>query len=191
MKVIRSFDDVSRALQAIELELFKIKTRDVDMSNRRVVNTSASRKGEDYVNRRELLQFLAAARGAQAGAGDGGGGGIECCTFGIGINTDLAVGEDITPHHIVTFNATIGGIYLNCKQPPIGAAIKGRIVKNYGTEDTIIAEFEYDGTHEVIKLETILVASLAELDFLTVHIDQIGSEFGGSGLVIKLKYTPS
>lgn len=192
MRSLKDLRDVEAELARLDRVIVALTTQDIDLSKRRIKNASPSKDPFDYVTRRELLQFLSETQDDNGPKASGSSGGVECCVFGLGINTSLITGEDLPPHHIVTFNATITGIYLNCKVPPSGASILGQIVKNYGgVNAAIIADFEYTGEQIVVKLDEVLITSLQEMDFLTCHLSQVGSEIAGGSLVVKIKYIPS
>jgi hypothetical protein len=57
MRVAQSFDDVNAILRDVFATLDNLRTRDLDMAKRRVVNASPSQNEYDYVVRKELEQF--------------------------------------------------------------------------------------------------------------------------------------
>lgn len=57
MKTVHSFDDVNVILKDIHDQLDALRTRDIDLKNRRVRNAAPSLEEHDYVIRKELVEL--------------------------------------------------------------------------------------------------------------------------------------
>ena len=57
MRLVKSFDDVNSILKDLNDKLDLLRTRDIDMKGRRVVNMSPSQNADDAVTRKELAIY--------------------------------------------------------------------------------------------------------------------------------------
>jgi acetate kinase len=57
MRVARTLDDVNVILREISNQLEKLRTGNIDMTGRRVINAGSSVKESDYVTRKELVEL--------------------------------------------------------------------------------------------------------------------------------------
>lgn len=198
MRSIRTLLDVEAQLKEFEHALDMLRSSDIDMRKRRVVNASPSVDPYDYVVRAELLeQPLVASRtvvrtgGVSTPSPD-----FDYCVFGLGVNSEITVGTDQTPHHIVAapftssgHSATLVKVYAQAKVPSQGADILFSVYKNKGVDDVKMFDMTIPFNNFTVQtLETFDSTHLEDEDFLSIDVLEIGCAFPGSDLYVKLKY---
>lgn len=215
--MIRSLEDARREIEALQSKIARLETLDIDLSKRRIVNASPSKNLDDYVIRRELKELIASNSPQQISSprnvtttGDL----YDRAIFGLGINTILEPGTDVTPAHICVYpadeeedregkEAVLLAAFAIAKQPPEGSNLKIEIWKNlqyqniqdHPQERLIILElptgwenitfFGPGSLQSPIQFE---VTRLIHRDTIHVTIDQVGSQVAGSGVYIRLMY---
>lgn len=99
----------------------------------------------------------------------------------------LGTGTDLTPIILVGQDRVITKVFLQVKDAPTGSALRVDLNKNgsdsiFGTPDYVeISDGDTTGSSTDMDSTN---AVLSAGDYLTVDIDQIGSDFGGSDLTI-------
>lgn len=208
----RTLDDVVRELDILKRKVQLLETDDIDMRKRRVVNASPSAKLDDYVIRRELEDFKQlAASVSSVSSGSTSGSAYDRAIFGLGVNTIIDVGTDVTPSHICTFpadtevarvgkEAKILALFAKAKQPPAGSDLKLELWKNYDQQNLqdhpreLIIDFPMKQGFDLVTLFgpgfefEFDVTKLIHLDTIHVHVIQVGSQVSGSGVYLKLLY---
>lgn len=192
MRPVVTLRDAEELIKELELELHKLKTRDIDMNKRRIINASPSKTAYDYVVRAELEAFketAAAPRERVINVTTIAKPDFDYAVFGIGINSTIIVGNDVTPRHIVmepfssgAHSAQLLKVYAQMKTP--GGALEFRVWKNGGTQLFEMTVPSGDGS--VITLDTFDNDALVDEDYLGVDILSMGGS--PNGLYIKLKY---
>lgn len=66
MRNVTNFDDCNVLFREVFGELDKLRSQDIDMQKRRVVNASPSQKTYDYVVRKELLDIIGKGGGTES-----------------------------------------------------------------------------------------------------------------------------
>jgi len=106
----------------------------------------------------------------------------------IHVNGGLAVDTDVSPQILFGGAVTITAVYVRVRTAPDGAAIRVDLNKN-GGDNSIFGTNDYveiaDGANAGNKSDMDATNSvLSAGDYLTVDIDQVGSDTAGADLVI-------
>jgi len=130
-----------------------------------------------------LFLLIAAAAPAQW-FGGGGAKRIERATFVLCNGIPCSVGSDLTNHYIVTSPGKIKSCYLTAKTPPTGVSLLFAVLKNgstniFGATPVGLAP----GAQGPLKISFTPV-SVAELNYLTVNITQVGSGAPGQDVTL-------
>ncbi len=186
MKALRTFLDVETAFKEFETKLNSLLTRDIDMQQRRVINAHPSIKPDDYVIRRELdtaIEQVIQEEDRVAGSSSD----YDVGAFGIAINTELNVGIDVCPHHIVVHptGGTVQKVYAQAKTPSVGADIK---ISLYVRSNLICQITIPANSSAVVTSTTIPYSTLVDGDDISCDVDQVGSSVKGGTIIIKFRY---
>lgn len=104
IRTVKSIEDVNNSLREIYDFMDRWDTKTIDLGGRRVKNAGMSKDPFDYVVRRELERFEGAAEPAKQKkqAVPSSIANYDKVTFGIAVQADLEVGDDLTPPFIWT-----------------------------------------------------------------------------------------
>ena len=166
-----------------------IVTEDQDFNAHRLKNVGYPADLGDAVNLEFLRNMLGRAAFPTSKRG-GGGLGIfyDKATFGLAVESNLAIKNDTNPHYIVACNAmTLVTIYAKAKVAPVGQAAIFRIKKNgssiLSTNFTIP-----DGSTAVQTWSTFDDTTFNLNDIITIDTVQIGSSVPGSTVTVVMKF---
>lgn len=195
MRPIKTFADAQAALVDLENKVtaFGIAADGLaDFKQRRLTNVSPSVDRNDVVIRAELTKAIEQKAVTQQG------GLFWAASFGLAVNTDIAIGDDITPRHIAMYplgggsdkSATMKVIGSVITQPPVGTSIKVDIIRNFGeVSATKICTIErLENIDDVQTSTTFDDTQLSDGDTLTASVTQVGSVIPGGTLYIKITY---
>ncbi len=201
MRSITSLKDAEIGLKYLEDQIRLLSTGDLDFKQRRIKNASPSQSPNDYVVRRELLQAVQGQQSARADNPVIVGGDFTKGVFGLGINRDLVIGDDVCPRHIVTAPvdsgwdaqaAKITRVYAQSVEYAVGADIKFECWRDLGglreikLFDMTIAE--QDDTVNLLEVVDMDEVDLIDSDTISFNLTQIGSSVSGRRLYVAIVY---
>lgn len=193
MKKIENLRDVESVLRDLEQRFNRWETTDIDLKGRRI-RGAPSRHPSDYVTRAELFRAigdLGAAPFTPQAVSEGDG--YWTGTFGVGINTELLVQDNIAPPHLVVESGVIDRIAWRLKQPAGGSSVifELHVNSNNVTRERLIrVEIEAGDTFMHVQ-DNVLAFDRRALDlnsWVELDIKQVGSSVVGGSLVVKFRY---
>lgn len=195
MRAIRELKDAETAIRELYDKLSVLETQDIDMRKRRVVNASPSKHGSDYITRDELRKAIGetATKTEETAASEN----FDECIFGLGVNTDIAVGNDVAPKHIVSapftdpasHTATIEKVYGAADPVPLGQDIIVKVNRIRNDISTQLFEFTLvQNDDNVQTLATFDEDELIDEDMISIDVTQIGSTVVGGNFYLKIIY---
>ena len=191
--MIQTFKDVENEIHKMRNELDQFRSRNIDLTQRRIVNAHPSVDAYDYVIRKELLDKIQGVQGTtiqqvqNVTLFDKG-------TFGFSIQGSLIVGTDVCPHYPFIHRTTLIEAYAKLKVACTGKSVLVDIKR--WTSDGISSASIFGLTKLTIPVSTTTVvyrtgfdiSSFSQLEWLTADIVQVGSGVPGGTLVVVLKF---
>lgn len=193
MRDIKTLKDVEVQLRQHEDRLNRLIVPDViDWHKKRIVNASPSVDMYDYVVRKELLEKTQPVTQTIEAIAAPAPTDYEEAVFGIAIDSELTTGNDLCPPHIVSFNGEIVELFAKVKSAAVGNSIKFAIwvhSQTNGTNSINNSDYEIPGSNLLVQYwNTFNWTSLLKRDYVTINVTQVGNFYGGSTLVVKMKY---